>query len=146
VLRRQEGVDDARSFAEFSLVFCRNRCREAATMVMTELAENMIKYSDSSSTFAGTIALAIEGNRVRITASNEVASPTDGERVVQALARIAAADDLEAMYQARLVALFESPRLPQAQLGLLRAAYEGGFRLSCRYEPPLLTVIAHREG
>jgi hypothetical protein len=146
VLRRPEGIDDAHCFAELSLVLCGSKCREAATMMMTELAENMIKYSDPSATFAGTIALAVEGSRVRIAASNEVAASIDAERVARALARIAAADDLRAMYEARVEALFENPGLPRAQLGLLRAAYEGAFRLSCRYEPPMLTVLAERDG
>jgi hypothetical protein len=73
-----------------------------------------------------------------------VALPIDADRVVQTVGRIAAAEDLEAMFEARLEVLFQNPRLPRARLGLLRAAFEGTFRLSCRYEAPMLTVIAER--
>ena len=145
VLRRQEGIEDAHRFAELSLALCGSKCREAATMVVTELAENMVKYSDPSATFAGTIALAVEGDCVRVAASNEVASAIDAERVARALEGISASNDLKTLYEARVEVLYQNPGLAKTQLGLLRAAYEAGFRLSCCFEAPMLTIIAERD-
>ena len=115
-------------------------------MVVTELAENMVKYGDPSATFAGTIALAVEGDRVRITASNELSSALEAERVARTVEWIAASNDLKALYEARVEVLFQNPGLPRTQLGLLRAAYEGAFRLSYRFDAPMLTIIAERDG
>jgi hypothetical protein len=48
------------------------------------------------------------------------------------------------LYRARLQQLFEHPELPRAQLGLLRTAFEGGFRLTCSYERCELQIVAER--
>ncbi|MGH7435817.1 MAG: DUF6272 family protein [Polyangiaceae bacterium] len=145
MLRKQQGIDDARKFAQLSVAYCGSECAEAAVMVVTELAENMVKYSDAKGTFAGTVAIAVEGNRVRVAASNEIATPKDAERVANTVAQIAAAKDVRALYRARLEQLFQNPGLDKAQLGLLRAAFEGAFRLSCQYEAGTLTITAERD-
>jgi hypothetical protein len=49
------------------------------------------------------------------------------------------------LYRARLRELFENPSLPKAQLGLLRVAFEGGFRLSYSFAPPQLEIVAERD-
>ena len=145
VLREQRGVTEARRFAELAVSYCDDVCREAAVMVATELAENIVKYGTThAGPFAGTISIRLQGRALHVIASNEVASPEDAEAVKEAIARIAASSDVKTLYRSRLADLFKNPELPRAQLGLLRAAYEGGFRLSCKYEAPTLVVSAER--
>jgi hypothetical protein len=145
VLRQPQGIDEARRFAELAVTYCDSACREAAAMVVTELAENIVKYGTrGQGVFAGTISIALDGGSLRVTATNDVASAQEAQTVKEVIAHISAAPDVKALYRARLEELFRNPGLARAQLGLLRAAYEGGFRLSCAYSPPKLVVVAER--
>jgi hypothetical protein len=145
VLRQPRGVEEARRFAELAVTYCDVACREATAMVVTELAENMIKYGGThAGVFAGTISIVTSNGIIRITAGNEVASASDASSVKEAIGKISQADDVMTLYRSRLAELFTNPGLARAQLGLLRAAFEGGFRLSCSYEPPSLVIVAER--
>ena len=121
VARDQSGIDEARRFAELAVSFCDRLAKEATSMVVTELAENIVKYSErAGGFFAGTIAIAVEQDTIRIRATNEVASSEDARQVQDAVAQIAGADSLMNLYRSRLAELFANPGLSRSQLGLLR--------------------------
>ena len=143
--REQKAVDDAIRFAELAISYCTSDCREATAMAVAELAENVLKYGASDeSPGAGTIAIGVNSNLVRIRVKNRVNKREDGERVLAGVMRIAASPKVMELYRNRLQELFEQPSLKRAQLGLLRIAFEGGFHLSCSYEHPMLEVVAER--
>jgi hypothetical protein len=142
--RRSAALDDARRFAEGAVGSCTPECREAVTLAVCELGENLIKYSASPDELdAGTIAVCVEDDRVRIRAINRVASTDDARAVTELVAQITSSDIRE-LYRARLQELFRDPSLPRAKLGLLRMAFEGGFRLSCSVDAAELQIIAER--
>ena len=144
--RRDAAIEDAQRFAEGAVSYCTPECREAVTLAVCELGENLIKYSENGDEHeAGTIGVSVEGDKVRVRAVNRVGSREDAERVSELVARIAGSGDaIEALYLARLRELFEHPELPRTELGLLRMAFEGGFRLSCSYERAELQIVAER--
>jgi hypothetical protein len=145
VTRNKSAVDDARRFAELAVAYCDVDCRQAVAMVVSEFAENLVKYSaKDDQVYAGTISILREGGVVRIRAKNAVASPDEGRRVQEAITRIATSPSITELYRSRLQELFKNPQLPRAQLGLLRIAFEGGFRLSCSFEASVLEITAER--
>jgi anti-sigma regulatory factor (Ser/Thr protein kinase) len=145
VLRESWSNEDARRFAELVVGSCDPACREATTMAVGELAENLVKYgAQGAEANAGTIAIRVERDRVRIRAESAVMCHEDARCVVETIARIRATSNVIELYRARLQELFENPSLPRAQLGLLRVASEGGFRLSCTYAAPSLEIAAER--
>lgn len=145
ILPDERSVQEARRFAELALHSCDPRSREAATMAVSELAENIVKYGlKTESVFAGSISISVENGMIRVRATNAVSSERDVNEVKESIAQIAAAQDLTALYRSRLAQLFANPHLSRAQLGLLRVALEGGFRLFCSYERPTLLIVAER--
>lgn len=144
--RLSTAVEDAQKFAANAVHFCTPECQEAVTLAVCELGENLIKYGgEQGDAYAGTIGVAIEGDTVRVRATNRVTSPADVERVREIVAQLSGPDvEVREIYRARLQELFMNPDLPRAQLGLLRMAFEGGFRLSCSFSPPELHIIAER--
>jgi hypothetical protein len=145
VARKSRAIDEALRFAELAVAYCDDESREAATMVVSELAENMLKYGAAGTgLFAGTISITVEGRTLCIKSTNEVAHPDDAQRVEKSIAEIAASPSVATLYRDRLAKLFSNPGIPRAELGLLRAAFEGGVRLSCSFEPPLLHIVAER--
>lgn len=145
VLREDRSIAEARRFAELAIPYCDAACREATAMAVGEFAENLVKYSaQSAEPNAGTIAIRLEGDQVRIRAKNAVMSHEDAQCVVDTIAKIRASSNVSELYRDRLKELFRNPALPRAQLGLLRVAFEGGFRLSCTYAAPSLEIAAER--
>lgn len=145
VLRNQGAVQEASRFAALAVGHCDAACQQATSLVVSELAENMVKYSARSEDHrAGTIAIGVQNDVVCIRTTNHVESEADGRHVVQALSRIASAPDVKELYRRRLQELFGDPALPRAQLGLIRVAFEGGFRLSCSFEANVLEIVAER--
>jgi len=144
--RRSSAVEDAQKFAALAVSYCTPECREAVTLAVCELGENLIKYAEGANdAYAGTIGVAVEGDKVRVRASNRVHSPEDAKRVKEIVAQISGSgNDVKELYRARLQELFTNPALPRAQLGLLRMAFEGGFHLSCSFSPPELVIVAER--
>jgi hypothetical protein len=139
-----EAVDAASRFAATVVGHCDAECREATTLVVSELAENMVKYGPPKE--PGAIAIGVEEELVRVRATNVVESETDARQVVGTVSRIAAAAQVRDLYRDRLRELFDNPGLPRAQLGLLRVAFEGGFQLSCNFKAPVLEIVAERHG
>jgi hypothetical protein len=143
--RDRSGIDDAMRFAELALTYCDPACREAAVLAVAELAENVVKYgAHNHAAGAPTLAIGLQGKVVRIRVKNPVNSGTDARSVVDAVSRIASSPDVRDLYRTRLAQLFANPTLPRAQLGLLRIAFEGRFRLSCDYHDPFLELVAER--
>jgi hypothetical protein len=147
VVRRQSAFEEARRFAEtvLSNAACDPACRDATAMVVMELADNVVKYSPpSADPIAGTVSVEHDGERVRVVSINEVASPDDARTMLEIVSRLADGGSPMAMYRSRVAELFHGPTQSRTRLGLLRAAFEGGFLLSCSYEPPVLRLVAER--
>ena len=144
--RQSAALEDAQRFAALAVSYCTPECREAVTLAVCELGENLIKYSSNKGELhAGTIGVSVEGDRVRVRAVNAVESQEDARRVSELVARISSSGaDVKDLYRARLQELFENPELPRTQLGLLRMAFEGGFRLSCSFDHSQVQIIAER--
>jgi hypothetical protein len=143
--RDGSGIDDAMRFAELATSYCDPACREAVVLAVAELAENVVKYGAHNHA-AGTpmLAIGVQGKVVRVRVKNPVNSGTDARSVVDAVSRIASSPNVRDLYRTRLAQLFSDPTLPRAQLGLLRIAFEGRFRLSCDYHDPFLELVAER--
>lgn len=144
--RQGNPVDDALRFAEHALTYCTPECREAVALAVCELGENLIKYGENDGTLhAGTIGVSVEGRQVRVRAVNRVTSLDDARRVAELVSQVGGAEaSVQELYRSRLLELFSNPSQPRTQLGLLRMAFEGGFRLSCTFDAPELQIIAER--
>ena len=143
--RDNAAIDDALRFADLATTYCDPACREAVVLAVAELAENVVKYgAHNHNAGASTLAIGLQGRAVRIRVKNPVNSGTDARRVVEAVSRIASSSNVRDLYRTRLAELFADPSLPRAQLGLLRIAFEGRFRLSCDYHDPFLELVAER--
>ena len=117
--------------------------RDAINMAASELAENLVKYGSAAmGRAAGTLSLHREPGAVSLCTENG-ASRDDADLVTSTITTAQGAG-AEAAYLRRLEELACVSRTPYSRLGLLRILFEGGFDLSCRYEEPLLTIIAHR--
>jgi hypothetical protein len=143
---QESAVDDARRFAELAVSYCSPECREAVSLAVCELGENVVKYgARGSDAHAGTIGVGIDGDTIRIRATNRVGAPDDARKVAYLISRISQKGaDVRDLYRNRLKELFTNPALPRAQLGLLRTAFEGGFRISCSVRGAELEITAER--
>jgi hypothetical protein len=139
------GVEDVVRFAELAVTTCSRTCRDAVTLAACELAENAAKYGVASpDPRAGTLSVDSQRNVIRVSVTNAVASREDALRVTALVTRIAASPSVADLYRERLQQLFADSSAPRTQLGLLRLAFEGGFRLSASFQAPLLQVVAER--
>ena len=144
LLHGGKAVEDAKRLAELA-VTCDIQCRQAAAMAAWELAENLLKYGEADpSQAAGTIAISVDKDSVRVRTTNTVHSPNDARHVQETVSRISNSPSARDLYRERLTELFRDPSQQRAQLGLLRIAFEGRFKLSCTFEPPLLEIVAER--
>jgi hypothetical protein len=143
---KDSAVDDARRFAEHAVSYCSPECREAVSLAVCELGENVVKYgARGADAHSGTIGVGVDGDTIRIRATNRVGVPDDARRVADLISRISQKGaDVRDLYRNRLKELFTNPALPRAQLGLLRMAFEGGFRLSCHVRGAELEITAER--
>ena len=140
------GVAEAKRFAELAVRSCGSVCRDAVILAACELAENLVKYgSEHPDPRAGVLAISVRPTLVRVRATNAVRSAADARHVTTLVAQVSAPKtSVQDLYRARLRALFAQPADPRAQLGLLRLAFEGGFRLSATFAAPLLEIVAER--
>ena len=141
--RDKAAIEDAMRFADLATSYCDAACREAVVLAVAELAENVVKYG-AHDTGAATLGIGLQGKVVRIRVKNPVNSGIDARSVVEAVSRIASSSDVKDLYRQRLAKLFANPDLPRAQLGLLRIAFEGRFRLRCEYHDPFIELVAER--
>ena len=118
--------------------------REAAVMVGSELAENLVKYGKPfEGEDSGKIQIEERDGVVKITSENAT-SEQEGSKVVDLVRTIAEAGDVQALYLGRLAEMAKAPSESASQLGLLRIAFEGGFKLDAEYDAPRLRVEARR--
>jgi len=143
---KDSAVDDARRFAELAVSYCSPECQEAVSLAVCELGENVVKYgARGADAHAGTIGVGIDGDTIRIRATNRVGAPDDARRVADLISQISRKGaDVRDLYRDRLKELFTNPELPRTQLGLLRMAFEGGFQLSCSVRGAELEITAER--
>jgi hypothetical protein len=146
IVPKDSAIEDARRFAELSASYCSPECREAVSLAVCELGENVVKYgAPDADQHAGTIGVGIDGDTIRIRATNRVGALDDARKVADLIARISRKGaDVRDLYRRRLKELFTNPGLPRTQLGLLRMAFEGGFRLSCNVRGAELEITAER--
>jgi hypothetical protein len=143
--RGDNAIEEAARFAELATSACDAACREAAVLAVNELAENVLKYGATDHPAgAATLAIAALPQVLRIRVRNPIKSRSDAEGVTATIARITTSPDVKELYRKRLAELFANPALPRAQLGLLRLAFEGRFRLTCNYQHPFLELVAER--
>jgi hypothetical protein len=132
-----------RSFATLVAERCDTACREAVVLAASELAENQVKYGVADpSGIAGMISIRLAPDLVRIRAVNNAKNHDDVTAVMSMISKIGSSQSVMGLYRERLRELFDTPHMPRAQLGLLRIAFECGFRLSCSYEPPRIEITA----
>lgn len=113
-------------------------------MVASELAENVVKYGEPvENAPAGSLQLIIADESVRVISTNGVRSPERAQHLAVALERIREADPQQ-LYLERMQELMANPTQKESQLGLLRIAFEGQFKLSHVYEGSVLTITAER--
>jgi len=147
IARRHSAVEDARRVAELATSECSAECREAVSLAVCELSENVLKYGKGSGSDpdAGTIGVIVEDDTIRIRAVNQVGSVDDARKVFDLVSRISVqGGDIRDLYRSRLLELFSNPTLERAQLGLMRTVFEGGFRLSCYVRGAELEIVAER--
>lgn len=119
--------------------------RDAAEMVASELAENVVRYGRPvGSDPAGLLVLSVDDDVVRISSRNGV-TEAQAKPLLEIVDRIKSGD-AEALALVRLKAMMESPAEEGSQLGLLRIAYEGLFSLDAAIdEEEVLVVTAWRK-
>jgi len=112
-------------------------------MVAAELAENVVKYGESSSEDGyGHVELDVTADSVIIRSRNGVRAERAAV-VAGIIDRIASADDPLELYADRMRAILEDPQ-ETSQLGLYRIASEGEFALTYQYEDSILVITATR--
>jgi hypothetical protein len=149
VIPHDGSVLEARLFAERAVASCDAESRVATAMVVMELTENIVKYgvrddNRVSGTISITVSAETDGSVIRIQTRNPVDSDSEARDAQRVIKQTAEPEQLAEVYRARFTELLAKPDLARTQLGLLRAAAEGGFRLSCSYEPPVLVIVAER--
>jgi hypothetical protein len=145
IVSEKNAVEDAMRFADLATFYLDAACREAVVLAVAELTENAVKYgSVHHSAGSATLGIASRDGAIRVRLKNPVHSRDDARSVVDTVSRIASSPNVNELYRQRLAELFANPSLPRAQLGLLRIAFEGRFRLSCDYHDPFVELVAER--
>jgi hypothetical protein len=141
VRKNPRGVNDIVAMAAAVVAHEPTECREAVSMAVTELCENLVKYVEGAA--AGTLSVEDDHGTIRLRVVNPNCSSTDARLVNETVERLRTSD-ARALYRERLTELFANPKLPRARLGLLRVAFEGKFRLAANYRAPVLEIVAER--
>jgi anti-sigma regulatory factor (Ser/Thr protein kinase) len=138
-------IEGVRSAVAEQLCGHEESLRDAAIMVASELAENVVKYGESiEGNESGRIQMTIDEHSVRIVSTNGVRSESRLRHLSCQLRRIAESAQPEALYLGRMRELLEGTVGEDAQMGLYRMVCEGGFRLSHSYQNGVLTIVAER--
>ena len=144
--RDWKALDEVKRYLDLQRGFCHASCREAAIMASWELAENVVKYGlVGEDGITGTVSLALWQNRTVIRTDNTAQWAGGSHEVISTIMRLSSATSVRELYLQRLQQLVTGEGLVQTRLGLLRVAYEGGFRLSYRHDAPRLEVAAERK-
>lgn len=143
--REWKALDDVKRYLDLHRAFCHASCREAAIMASWELAENVVKYGVAGADgIVGTVTIALWPKKTVIRTANMAQWAGGAHEVVSTIMRLSSATSVRELYIQRLQQLVTGEGLAQTRLGLLRVAYEGGFRLSYRHDAPRLEVAAER--
>lgn len=138
-------VESVRQIVKDKLTDYDDELREAAVMVASELAENVVKHGDPvPSSPAGRIQMSIEDGTLRISSSNGVRDAQRVARLGRLIQRLTdAADPLE-LYLERLRELLAHPEQMETQAGIYRIVCEGKFSLAQSFHDNVLTISAER--
>jgi hypothetical protein len=118
--------------------------RDAAVMTASELAENAVKYGEPvREEDAGYLSLRVESSSIVVESTNGCVNSEHVSEVLRLIELIDATPNVEILYLERLRELVGKGD-QSGGLGLLRIAFEGGFRLSARYTDGMLTITATR--
>lgn len=118
--------------------------RDAAVMVASELAENLVKYGHSTDgEDSGRVAIEVSDGFVTITSENGT-SREQAEKVLTLVRSIEGSPDVQSLYVSRLMSMAAAPGDGASELGLLRIAFEGGFDITASYQAPRLRLVARR--
>jgi hypothetical protein len=120
--------------------------REAAVLVASELAENVVKYGEPIETDeSGEVNISLSPTRLMIASKSGLADVTRAQSVVERIGQISTANARD-LYTARLRALFDGAGPSgSSELGLLRIVFEAEFRLSASHDGRVLTITAERD-
>lgn len=117
--------------------------REAAIMVASELAENLVKYGKGvGGVESGRVRIEVSPTAVTIVSEN--GAPPERAASVQAVIEKMNSSDVGQLYLERLTEMASRPGESESELGLLRIGFEGGFALTCSYVAPDLSIRATR--
>jgi hypothetical protein len=137
-------IESARRTVAAGLAGIDEGLRDAAVMVASELAENVVKYGEPmANDESGHVELVIDKSSIVIRSKNGV-SPERAALVCALIDKISAAQEPSTLYVTRMRAILTSPQYEGSQLGLYRIVCEGQFRLSHAYAGGLLTITAER--
>jgi hypothetical protein len=137
-------IREARTLVHEALAQHDRALRDAAGMTLSELLENALKYGEAVPGMPGaSYTLQVEEGFIEVQVSNGLTSEESLAELKRRIDAIGAAADKQALYIERLEEIMNNPAVG-GQLGLFRIGCEGGFDLSYRFEPPLLTVTARR--
>jgi len=143
--REWKALDDVKRYLDQQRGFCHASCREASIMASWELAENVVKYGLAGADgIAGTVTIGLWPNKTVIRTENMAQWAGGSHEVVSTIMRLSSATSVRELYLQRLQQLVTGEGVAHTRLGLLRVAYEGGFRLSYRHDAPRLQVAAER--
>ena len=143
--REWKALDDVKRYLDQQRGFCHASCREASIMASWELAENVVKYGLAGADgIAGTVTIGLWPNKTVIRTENMAQWAGGSHEVVSTIMRLSSATNVRELYIQRLQQLVTGEGVAHTRLGLLRVAYEGGFRLSYRHDAPRLQVAAER--
>lgn len=118
--------------------------RQAALLVATQLAENVLKFGrPAADSPEGSVSIGLSGDELSI-ASENGASPDRFRAVTEAIERVVNCQNRELLYVERLSSMLRGSDGGSLGFGLLRIVHEGAFALRCRYDEPKLTIVATR--
>ena len=114
-------------------------------MASWELAENVVKYGIvEGDDVSGTMTIELWPGRTVIRTENKAQWANGAHEVISTIKRLSTATSIRELYVQRLQQLLTGEGQVQTRLGLLRVAYEGGFKLSYRHDAPRLEIAADR--
>jgi hypothetical protein len=136
-------IERVRELVAESLADQSEELREAAVMVASELAENLVKYGHGTGGVdSGRVRIEVSATDVTILSEN--GAPPEQASRVQAVIGKMQGRDVAQLYMDRLTEMAARPGEAESELGLLRIAFEGGFALTCTYVEPNLSIRATR--
>jgi len=129
----------------FAAVFADVDGCHAIAMVTGELLENALKYGDWVSANRAMFRLRVvgDGKKIEVSVENPLKEQDKNAiELMKAIEWINSYPSPEEAYRARMMAIAQNMEESASRLGLVRIAFEGNCRLSCRLAASTVTVIA----